>query len=124
MLNFTGIGAVIGWSMSGHIIEEYGWKYAFYVAGIIIGIYTVLLLIFIYDSPNKHPRIMTKERKYILSKLNTTVAGKKVISLIDLHFLFQFIKRKILAMATFSSYSIINSILGAGMFSLWKYKWL
>lgn len=80
MVNFGGIGAVIGWSMSGHIIEKYGWKYAFYVVAVIGLIFTVLLVIFIYDSPDKHPKIRMKERTFILSKLSTTFTGKKVIS--------------------------------------------
>lgn len=59
--------------MSGHVIEQYGWKYAFYVVAIIFGIFTLLLLIFLYDSPSKHPRIEQKEKEFILSKLNPIV---------------------------------------------------
>lgn len=80
MLNFTGIGVVIDWSMSGHIIEQYGWKYAFYVVAVIFGIFTLLLLAFVYDSPSKHPRIQDEEKEFILSSLKATcTADKKVI---------------------------------------------
>lgn len=80
MFNFTGIGAVVDWSMSGHIIEKYGWKYAFYVVAIIFGIFILLQLLFVFDSPSKHPRIEEKEKEMITRKLNSTAAsGKKVI---------------------------------------------
>lgn len=77
LLIFNGVGTVIDWSMSGHIIEQYGWKYAFYVVSLMFGIFTVIWLFIIYDSPSTHPRITNKEKEYILSKLNTT-CGKKV----------------------------------------------
>lgn len=79
MFNFTGIGAVIDWSMSGHIIEKYGWKYAFYVVAIIFGIFILLQLLFVFDSPSKHPRIEENEKEMIIRKLNATAgSGKKV----------------------------------------------
>lgn len=76
---FTGLGTVIDWSMSGHIIEQYGWKYAFYVVAVISGIFTVLWFIVVYDSPSKHPRITDREREFILSQLSATSDSKKVI---------------------------------------------
>lgn len=74
-----GIGAVIDWSMSGHIIQQYGWKYAFYVVALIFGIFSILLLTFVYDSPTSHPRIKEEEKEFILKRLNTTISNKKVI---------------------------------------------
>lgn len=88
ILNFTGIGAIVGWSMSGHIIQQHGWKYAFYVVAVIFGIFTVLWLIFVYDSPSKHPRLNKKERDFILSKLNTASGNKKVISHINNYYVY------------------------------------
>lgn len=78
LLIFNGVGTVIDWSMSGHIIEQYGWKYAFYVVGLIFGLFTIIWVHIIYDSPNKHPRITEEEKVYILSKLKTTGCKKKV----------------------------------------------
>lgn len=78
LLTTSGIGAVIDWSMSGHIIEQYGWQYAFYVVAVIFGIFAVIWVTFVYDSPHKHPKITHEEREFILSKLNTTGAKKKV----------------------------------------------
>lgn len=65
--------------MAGYIIEYYGWKYAFYVIAVILGIFTVLWFTYVYDTPSKHPRISKEEKEYILSKLTTTSIKKKVI---------------------------------------------
>jgi len=79
LIPFSGIGAVIEWSMAGYIIENYGWKYAFYVVAVILGIFAVLCFINIYDTPSKHPRITDEEKEFILSKLSTSHNKKKVI---------------------------------------------
>lgn len=79
-MTFSGIGAVIDWSMSGHIIEQYGWKYAFYVVTVIFGIFSVLWMTLVYDSPSEHPKITNEEREFILSKLSTTTGIKKVMT--------------------------------------------
>lgn len=78
----NGIGTVIGWSMSGFIIEHFGWHYAFYAVVIILGIFTVVWFLIVYDSPSNHPKITQSEREYIVSKLkktNTTEQQRKVI---------------------------------------------
>lgn len=122
MINFTGIGAVIDWSMSGHIIEQYGWKYAFYVVAVIFGIFTILLLIFVYDSPSTHPRITGNERDLILSKLNVTVSNKKVI-LSVLSKQLDLTDQSHKALASISINFNINSILGAAVLSLRRHVW-
>jgi len=76
VFNLTGIGAVIDWSMSGHIIEQYGWMYAFYVVAAIFGIFIVIWFSVVHDSPSEHPRITVEEKNFILSKL-TSMVGKK-----------------------------------------------
>lgn len=79
MMNFTGIGAVVDWSMSGHIIEQYGWIYAFYVIAVIAGIFTVLWFVVVHDSPSKHPGITVEEKEFILSNMTSSTVDKKVI---------------------------------------------
>lgn len=75
----AGIGTIIDWSMSGFVIEHIGWDYAFYVVVIILGIYAILWIAMFYDSPREHPYISSSERDYILSRLNTTNAGRKKV---------------------------------------------
>lgn len=74
----AGIGTIIDWSMSGFVIEHLGWDYAFYVVVVILGVYTIVWLLVFYDSPKEHPYISASEKEFILSKLNTTKAEKKV----------------------------------------------
>lgn len=78
LLTLAGVGAVINWSMSGYIIKEFGWKYVFYVIAVILGIFAVLWLAMIYDTPFQHPRISQEESEFILRKLSTSRSKKKV----------------------------------------------
>lgn len=87
LLQFTGIGVVIDWSMSGFIIEQYGWMWAFYVVAVIYGIFTVLWFIIVYDSPSEHPRITEKEKEFILSKVTSSHDNKKVMFSISISFI-------------------------------------
>lgn len=77
----NGIGTVIDWSMSGFIIEKFGWQYAFYVVVVILGIFAIIWFFIVYDSPSKHPKITQSEKDFIEGKLQTTTAKKKVISI-------------------------------------------
>lgn len=74
----SGLGTVIDWSMSGFIIEYFGWRYAFYVVVLILGVYAIAWFFIVYDSPKKHPRISRDEKEFILSALHTTEIKKKV----------------------------------------------
>ncbi|XP_037031059.1 sialin-like, partial [Bradysia coprophila] len=65
----NGLGTVIDWSMSGFIIEYYGWHYGFYVVVLILGVYAAAWHYIVYDSPKVHPRISTEEKEFILSKV-------------------------------------------------------
>lgn len=66
--------------MSGFVIEYLGWVYSFYIVFIILGIFTVLWFVVVYDSPELHPCISPSEKEFIFSKLNTSGSKKKVIS--------------------------------------------
>lgn len=74
----NGIGNVIDWPMSGFIIQYFGWHYAFYAAVLILVVFVVAWFFIIYDSPKDHPRISTKEKEFILCKLNSTAIKEKV----------------------------------------------
>jgi len=78
-MHLTAIGAVIDWSMSGHIIEQYGWVYEFYVVSVIFALFTVLWFLVVRDSPCNHPRITVEEKEFILSTMISSTPGKKVI---------------------------------------------
>ncbi|XP_049875794.1 uncharacterized transporter slc-17.2-like [Pectinophora gossypiella] len=67
------IGTVVTWSLTGPLIENFGWDYAFYVPGIIGIAWCVLWWVLVYDSPQQHPRISDKEKKYILDAIGDKV---------------------------------------------------
>lgn len=74
----SGIGTAIDWSLSGIIIENLGWHFAFYMVATAFGIFGVTWYYTVFDSPSRHPRISETERKYILTSLNNTVANDRV----------------------------------------------
>ncbi|XP_075980302.1 sialin-like [Anticarsia gemmatalis] len=67
------IGTVVTWSLTGPLIENFGWDYAFYVPGAIGVVWCLLWLYLVHDSPVLHPRISETEKKYILDAIGDKV---------------------------------------------------
>ncbi|CAK1586918.1 unnamed protein product [Parnassius mnemosyne] len=67
------IGTVVTWSLTGPVIENFGWDYAFYIPGIISLVWCAFWWFIVYDSPVKHPRISDNEKKYILDAIGDKV---------------------------------------------------
>ncbi|XP_060804897.1 putative inorganic phosphate cotransporter [Amyelois transitella] len=67
------IGTVVTWSLTGPLIENFGWDYAFYVPGTIAVFWCFLWWVLVYDSPVQHPRITESEKKYILDAIGDKV---------------------------------------------------
>ncbi|EFX79896.1 hypothetical protein DAPPUDRAFT_52115, partial [Daphnia pulex] len=57
----TALGTVISLPFSGILASVGGWESVFYVEGGLALIWCVLWLLFIYDSPEEHPRINSEE---------------------------------------------------------------
>jgi MFS family permease len=55
------LGTVISLPFSGILASVGGWESVFYVEGGLALIWCVLWLLFIYDSPEEHPRIQSVE---------------------------------------------------------------
>jgi MFS family permease len=55
------LGTVISLPFSGILASVGGWESVFYVEGGLALIWCVLWLLFIYDSPEEHPRINSEE---------------------------------------------------------------
>ncbi|KAM3965666.1 sialin isoform 1-T1 [Aphomia sociella] len=77
------IGTVVTWSLTGPLIETFGWDYAFYVPGTIAVFWCFVWWFLVYDSPVQHPRITDSEKKYILDAIGDKVVhsskDKKVV---------------------------------------------
>lgn len=71
-------GTVITWPLSGILVENLGWVYAFYVPAVITIILTIVWYMIVYDTPAQHPRISTEEREHIEKSLGDNISKKKV----------------------------------------------
>lgn len=75
-------GTMITWPMLGYIIESNGWDWAFYVCGIIVLVWTLLFYILVRDSPEDHPFMSAKEKKYITESMAHSSLGKIKVSVL------------------------------------------
>lgn len=71
------LGTVFTWSSLGIVIENFGWKYGFYIPAVISLILTFLWYMIVADSPEVHPTISKEEREMIQKSLGGSVSTKK-----------------------------------------------
>lgn len=71
------LGTVLTWSTLGVIIENFGWKYGFYVPGVIAIFLTFLWYLLVSDSPDDHPMISKEEKDFIHKQLGDTISKDK-----------------------------------------------
>lgn len=72
------LGTVVTWSLTGPLMEKFGWESAFYVPGILTIVWCVFWWYLVADTPQEHPRIKEEEMKYILDALGDKVKKFKV----------------------------------------------
>ncbi|XP_017072608.1 sialin [Drosophila eugracilis] len=70
-------GTVITWPISGVIIENLGWDWAFYIVGIFVLVVVAIWFYLVADTPAQHSTISLKEREYIENSLGSTLSNKK-----------------------------------------------
>lgn len=115
----SGFGVVIDWCVSGHIIENFGWTYAFYGGAVALGLFSIVWFLVVYDSPSDHPRISIVEKEFIESKLNSIKSKVRMESQAqtsESKFLFL-----IEAVATILINFFIDTRLGIGVLSFWNF---
>ena len=79
-------GVIFTFPLCGALVPSFGWECPFYVIGGITVVWFVAWCIFVFDTPDKHPRISQKEREYINNELkkvvnsedNMTIPWKKI----------------------------------------------
>ena len=64
------LGTVVSLPFSGFLANEVGWEAIFYVQGGLAAIWCVLWIFLVYDSPQKHPRIDSKELQLFRSDMD------------------------------------------------------
>lgn len=70
------LGTLICMPLSGILASEVSWESVFYVQGGLSLLWYVLWLVFVFDSPSRHPRISNKEKKFIEEAIGQ-LSGKK-----------------------------------------------
>ncbi|XP_066979522.1 sialin-like isoform X4 [Macrobrachium rosenbergii] len=71
------LGTLVCMPFSGLLAATVDWSAIFYVQGGLSILWYVLWLIFVYDTPAKHPRISVAERTYIESSMGTVTKSEK-----------------------------------------------
>lgn len=79
------LGTVVTWSLTGPLMEKFGWASAFYVPGVLTLVWCGFWWYLVADKPSEHPRISESEKKYILEALGDKVNNSKVGKYFDSH---------------------------------------
>lgn len=74
------LGTVIALPFSGILAQELGWESVFYVQGGLGGIWCVLWIFLVYDSPQDHPRIHPDELELFVSSSDSKAGAKRPVS--------------------------------------------
>ncbi|XP_034186389.2 sialin-like [Osmia lignaria lignaria] len=69
----SSVGAAVTYPLCAAVSNTFGWAAAFYVTSLVGVVWYVFWLFLVYDSPQQHPRISDKEKKYILDNLGDSV---------------------------------------------------
>ncbi|XP_025413767.1 vesicular glutamate transporter 1-like isoform X2 [Sipha flava] len=69
----TSVGTALTYILCGYLMDWMGWESIFYVTGLIGLLWHACWTYLIYDSPNTHPTISEKERKYIEDSLGNCI---------------------------------------------------
>lgn len=72
------LGTVVTWSLTGPLMDKFGWASAFHVPGVLTLIWCGFWWYLVADTPEDHPRITEAEKKYILEALGDNVKKSKV----------------------------------------------
>lgn len=73
----SSVGSILTSSMTGYLCKYYGWKYVFYVSGIIIITYGLLYFLFVTNNPREHYFASKKEVAFIEANISNTAAKEK-----------------------------------------------
>lgn len=72
------LGTVLSLPFSGILAGMFGWESVFYVQGGLALVWCLLWVIFVYDSPETHPRMHPAEKQLFRSSMNSDGHGHAV----------------------------------------------
>lgn len=70
------LGPVVAMPLCGWILTTWGWPAVFYVSGTMALIWYAAWLFLVHESPEVHPRISKKEKKYLKDNLEVNYDDK------------------------------------------------
>lgn len=73
------LGTVFTFQLSGILTPIIGWRQIFYGQAILVGVLTVLWLVFVSNTPSTHRFISSQEIKYIEESLGSSVSKQKAV---------------------------------------------
>ena len=74
-------GVIFTFPLCGTLVPSYGWECPFYVIGGITLVWFIAWCVFVYDTPDKHPRISKEERDYINNELRKVVNSEDTVNI-------------------------------------------
>ncbi|XP_023218026.1 sialin-like isoform X2 [Centruroides sculpturatus] len=77
----TQAGTFLGLITTGYLCEHKGWPFSFYAFGICGIIVSLCLMFTIYDRPQEHPRISSKELIFLNESIKNISSGEKKLSI-------------------------------------------
>ncbi|VVC32475.1 Hypothetical protein CINCED_3A020713 [Cinara cedri] len=69
----SSIGTAVTYVMCGYLIASFGWESVFYVSGGLGLLWILCWMLFVHDTPAKHPTISIRERTYIEKCIGNTI---------------------------------------------------
>ncbi|XP_068082013.1 sialin isoform X2 [Anabrus simplex] len=70
-------GNLLCMSLSGLLVDHWGWASVFYVFGVVCVLFIVPWLYFVYDTPEVHPRISSPEKDFIIENRQASSSKQK-----------------------------------------------
>ncbi|CAG2062474.1 unnamed protein product, partial [Timema podura] len=76
--NGNSLGSALTLPLCGQLIHWFGWPSVFYVTGVLGTLWYAAWVLLMFDSPEKHPRISSNERNYILEQIGKAKTNEKL----------------------------------------------
>ena len=74
-------GVIFTFPLCGALVPSYGWECPFYVIGGITLLWFVAWCLFVFDTPDTHPRISKEEREHINNELRKVVNSEDTLTI-------------------------------------------
>lgn len=81
----SSVGIAVFYPIFGSVIHLSSWEWVFHLCSILGGVWYIGWLYYVFDSPEKHPRIDPDEKEYILQSLAGSFQNRTKVGLYGIH---------------------------------------